>query len=422
MRPILLTILFLLFASTTNAQLLWRVKSQSRASYSSTTKTFIPTDSIHYRYDVMEERGSTPMADTIQFDAAIQYTLSQPPTLTHFEDKLYDSKNRILSHRRYYQTRTSDKIMFLDTFIYQNNMLSRSELYVPKYNPVTGGYDLTLQEKKEYSFDTQGRLTREKLTSQSQFNPGIFTSYYAYQHDRLRLDSTTRAGAPMEVLRYHYQQGGPDTLYYYNYDSSVALRAYQVYDHGASGKVDSAVSYYYDHTTGKYRKANVQQYAYTSKGELESRSVINILNSSIRHTAAVTYYNYLPQATGFVKDSVTYGFDHNHPGDTSSALLVEYEYEPYWRTGINNTSATSKNISIYPIPATEMLQVQASFRQQQDIQLLITDMKGSVVWQWSETVTGRYNKQIPLQGFAPGNYLLSISTNDGVETRQFVVR
>ena len=90
-----------------------------------------------------------------------------------------------------------------------------------------------------------------------------------------------------------------------------------------------------------------------------------------------------------------------------------------YTTEIQEILSKKLNLSLYPNPATSVLNVRMDEMSGTEGRLTVIDISGRLLW------TGSYNGekavQVPTASFAPGNYLLNVDI-DGREreTRKFI--
>ena len=87
-------------------------------------------------------------------------------------------------------------------------------------------------------------------------------------------------------------------------------------------------------------------------------------------------------------------------------------------TGMNQLSINNEQLSVYPNPANNILNVVLRQAQDDNATLVITDMMGNTVKQ-----SIMYNSQslINVADLADGIYNISISTNDGVVNKRLII-
>lgn len=110
------------------------------------------------------------------------------------------------------------------------------------------------------------------------------------------------------------------------------------------------------------------------------------------------------------------------PVPASLPLITEYEY--YFvvhGNGVGITEQSKARASVYPNPATDHFWIETNEAFREDVQISITDLTGSVVSrQYFDQLQGR--TRLDLNGFNPGIYLYSVSTDGHQYTGRFTIR
>ncbi|PZF71688.1 T9SS type A sorting domain-containing protein [Taibaiella soli] len=93
-----------------------------------------------------------------------------------------------------------------------------------------------------------------------------------------------------------------------------------------------------------------------------------------------------------------------------------FYYENFVPTGIANLDKTPMFLNLYPSPATDVLNFGMNWEQPQQFNVAIYDMQGHVMKSWSENAVKTYNKQVALDGFNAGNYIVKMVAANGQQT------
>ena len=108
------------------------------------------------------------------------------------------------------------------------------------------------------------------------------------------------------------------------------------------------------------------------------------------------------------------------PPSDMTETYVRYKWNTAnYTTEIQEILSKKLNLSLYPNPATSVLNVRMDEMSGTEGRLTVIDISGRLLW------TGSYNGekavQVPTASFAPGNYLLNVDI-DGREreTRKFI--
>lgn len=76
---------------------------------------------------------------------------------------------------------------------------------------------------------------------------------------------------------------------------------------------------------------------------------------------------------------------------------------------------------LYPVPASDVLNVDAKLQTGNEFYVTITDIQGQLMRSWKENATTHYKKQIPLNGMANGNYFITINSGAESISKQFTI-
>lgn len=115
--------------------------------------------------------------------------------------------------------------------------------------------------------------------------------------------------------------------------------------------------------------------------------------------------------------------------DNSSAWVyalndqqIRFYYGYYAPTVINPDPGNDiPNASIYPVPATDMVNIDINWDEPQAFNGIITDIKGTVVRRWSEPATRAYHKQENISDLPAGSYFVKLYGSKQEATQKLVV-
>jgi hypothetical protein len=101
-----------------------------------------------------------------------------------------------------------------------------------------------------------------------------------------------------------------------------------------------------------------------------------------------------------------------------------YNYEQFflypWE-GINKLPSSIASISLFPVPANDVLNIRMEWKKQQPFDVAITDNMGRTVMQWKEKGATSYSKPILISFLPAGHYQLTIRSEGGSVSRAFVI-
>ncbi|MFN8299995.1 MAG: T9SS type A sorting domain-containing protein [Chitinophagales bacterium] len=89
--------------------------------------------------------------------------------------------------------------------------------------------------------------------------------------------------------------------------------------------------------------------------------------------------------------------------------------------GIEETQNIVGNVSLFPNPANDMINVVVEIANTHAIQMTVTDIAGKVVLKQVETATGKLTTPISVKEFTAGIYIVEISAGDQAIRKRFVV-
>lgn len=405
----LLLILFACAANTAFSQLYRPVEIIEEVKYiPDNGQGYITLDSTIYLYDQKVGR--------------IGYLRSEDLFGRKFfgEYDYYDSSVSYLGDNRYNHSQSYE---------YQSGRTAHYAFYTP-----------ALDVYADYHYSGK-RL--DSIVYNSSSTPNVFYKDYVLTY------SYDAAGYIAEVNKqyYHPANGMPTTL-----DKTV-------YQYNNSGNITSVD--YYDN--GSYDRG--LRYAYTSGNALQSS--VRISSSQVATDSTHYYYNQgkcikeegydLRSATLFT----TRYYQHNNNGDVYLDSLVfatgereatttsympigvypteivtvqydqsnnpmnqyeryRYKYEDYLPSSVANITTDNAKLSLFPVPATDILHLRADFTQAGKLHGSVTDMQGRVVYKWEEDAAKQYTKQIALPQLAAGSYILQVKSGDEQATKQFI--
>lgn len=107
----------------------------------------------------------------------------------------------------------------------------------------------------------------------------------------------------------------------------------------------------------------------------------------------------------------------------SSSGYFEFYNDPINVTGLENDVDKQKTISVYPNPATEIVNVSINNEILLDGEIIISDLSGRIVYNTTiSESTGNTNLSISTSDFVPGIYFMSFVGNDIKETQKLVIK
>jgi len=313
-----------------------------------------------------------------------------------------------------------DSVSFL-RYVYSSHAMPDSVIYY-LYDP--GGW--FIQTLQTYTFDTHGNIISE-------------TDYYLpgqAGEQRNRIDNQYNI-ANMPVIRTNFSWN-PSTT---NWDSTDR----HIYVYNSTGLLllkDSIVSW--DATNHQW---------------VNAQRISNTYTGTDRVTSQTENYDGV-QFTFLSKDTMAYDANHNllsnitlywdqagmsfqnvsrtryiyTPGQQLSMKTTDHWDGTGWQYSINDVenrfyydesvnvphTGNYLKLQVYPVPASSYLTLDASNNVSENYTVSITDMKGILLRQWNEQGKN-IHRQIPINTFPEGNYILHIRTATNSATSIFTV-
>ena len=400
----------------------------AKADWHNDGAVFVPTDTTNYTYS--GGRGGD-LTHKMKFDEAIMSnydgtaaafvatmdTLQTFDANNNLETRIARSWNAILLS----WTNVSKSLYFysagnLSTVVYQvwdgSNFINSSNhvyTYDPSnrltqdkygiWNSLTAAFDAS--SEINYFYDGSGNMIQKNNvaisgTSFTQVNQENY-SYDAANH--LLTDVYSQWNGLAYVPQYM-------TTNTYDTVGDRLTSQYSTYNSGTSTWNNVTLHTYSGFNTVMMPTAELDQVWDTTGGGMWDNSIM------------YTYtYNTNNQLTNSVGESWNVaGFWEYANGDMKS----NYYYEDFSTTGVKNVAANG-NVSIFPNPAQNMININLSWNQALAFTVTVLDMGGRVVRQWSVAATAQYSTSLSVNNFTAGNYIVKINGTSGEFTQQIVV-
>lgn len=110
-------------------------------------------------------------------------------------------------------------------------------------------------------------------------------------------------------------------------------------------------------------------------------------------------------------------------GDYPNNLYID-NFAVSGTVGIDEVNAGAGDFYIYPNPANDAARVEFSLKDNQDVNIMITDLSGRIVYSdlLQNRAAGMNNVELPLNNFADGMYMVSLRTNNNTVSQRLIVR
>lgn len=236
-----------------------------------------------------------------------------------------------------------------------------------EYNPTaTGGWTFGLNH--HYTYNASGKVTEMMIRSKNG-SAWVNTERYAYRYDA--------SGRLTEIYLVRLDGGSTDTtiMHHNHYDANNDIDTLTITGYAVRG---------YPFRKRKYHSTY----------------------NSFKQPLVVTEYQW----------------DDNLKKWGTASYQQRYYYEPYMPSGISTRVGYDKRISLYPVPATDYLQIEMAITKPQTLHFAIAFADGRIAQSWSVPAAGvNYKDRIDIKDLPAGNYLLRASSADGEAVRQFNV-
>lgn len=388
---------------------------------------FAPTDTTAYSYS--GTRGGD-LTHKMQYDNMTYWTWNDTAYLnSYMKTNTYDSSNNIQS------------------------------AVVANYDTAIASY---VNISKTLYFYAGGLLDHTIMQTYSSGWMNSKEAQYSYVSGRLaQVVSLVFNGAgtiatPTTETQYFYDLSGnlSSAITYTNTSTTSTPNYVQTskigYTYSATNQVLTQTNYSYNGPTLSWIASNLQSYAYDSTGDLLTVSYqtydatgvitynqtlwiysnfVNMMplnelyqvwdtvgggqyNSITTYTDAYNSYNQLTNRMG--ESFNVLGFPEFQPGD----MNYNYYYETYGSNGVKNVTTTEGELTAFPVPAHNIININLSWNAPQVATITIYDMQGRVLRMWNTTETAKYSTTIAVSEFAAGNYIISVNGKNGKIEKQ----
>ncbi|MFA9214372.1 MAG: T9SS type A sorting domain-containing protein [Candidatus Methylacidiphilales bacterium] len=298
----------------------------------------------------------------------------------------YFYTNGKISTRNYYRKSIdsiNSQLRSIDSFVYKNDLIT-----LIKTNRL-GDTTTFSSEGTEYIYDLVGRLVESKPYNYKPI-PNYVVSGYLFA------DSFNVNNKPLLVKNYQVSDTISKVIQssVINYDSLGRVTNIVFYSHMFQNsppfKMDSLVHY--------YREENIYP---------DSSISYNIANSRLS-IGYKTIYNYLP--SGKISEILVFNYTNGIPTLTSKSV-----YTKSFPNSINKVKEQLLEISVFPNPATNKLNIIFEGNIPKNLIANIYDSKGSLIK--TETLI---NNEIAISNLAQGLYLLNIESEGKRYSSKFI--
>ncbi len=409
----LLCLLLFLFSSFNSiAQMKWRLSAKIVEEMQPATSKYKTTDSTHYYYSFQHNRGSDTLGKTIDYDHSNLYYLANE-TDTHLSYttksiKTYDNNNHQLTQCTIRTFNGASDTMATDTFSYNNDLRINAKSYGKKASP---NKEWIKKSEERYAYNAKKQWTYTDAYSYDYPSNQVvnvtkrFVSYDG--NDRLKKDSSrafkNNVWKDNSILNYTYDPSGK--LVYINDARPVlgnTLHHYYFYNNKGYKIKDSICDFDWPATYAK------TTYSYYANGQLATDT-----SFSVNNIIYATVYTYTP--FGYISSETSLS-----PSFTPTQR-IRYIYENYWATGVQEATINNDKLSLYPLPASDVLTIEWQPENPCSLQGRIIDMQGRELKSWTDEANGLYRKDINTSNLPSGLYYINISADGTTLNKKFII-
>jgi hypothetical protein len=259
------------------------------------------------------------------------------------------------------------------------------------WNTATGNWTLLNAQQYVYSTSTNADTVRYINSGDTVYTQIAYTyTSTGKMVSASNLDKINGAFVANTVSLYSYNSSNMiDTFRTYSPRSATGdtVRNMTVYHYNTAKLYDSIVSYYFDVIQHKPAPSTRMVYLYNGAG-------------------------WLTMNTHDIWDSIAAQW-----GDTFN--YIKYHYEDVPVVGIPGKQESGTQVSLYPNPAGDILQMDIATFNTRPFTITIHDGMGRQLRQWQEKSSTTHT--IPISDLQPGTYILTISNGSEKQSQQFVV-
>lgn len=485
MKNLLLLLSAVLLFNIAKAQLTnLRLKQVLVEYYDLTTQQYVAGDSIDYYYSG-NNYGYISMYDFVrnEFNHIINFThydIHSTPTDIHFVDDYawytphidFNMQLRYDSAYLYQRTnRQQVKVPILRAYQIMDTFGRIDSFFRERYENISGGSYDTLNTVK----NTYGTLMLLSQTHRRKFSrSNTITSRTVYKRNSIGRYDTLLIGdntSTTDTFVYYYKNNGLiDSIVEYN---PTAVR--KNYFHFNSNPIfpDNVFSVSYKRLTPQtgdtiYKRSYtyhiVMNTVYTLSEDMERYNVpgwsgmidtlkqyhigyrYNKMNGiDIQVIEDTVYYDYAANNGGVqtgLLQAAKRQFHYNKDGLIDTFILEHWDsvakswgggydslYGPSHNVYLNYGSVTtiipldkeSSEIRVYPLPAYELMTIDATLENDEPFEVMIYDVKGSLIKRWNEEGTKQYRRTIPVADIPAGMYILKLSGKEMNVSKRLVI-
>ncbi|WP_276133414.1 T9SS type A sorting domain-containing protein [Polluticoccus soli] len=362
--------------------------------------------------------------ETIQFDSATYFVdFGSGFQLDHILKSTYDNANKRLTRTELRPDFTPQPENFRDRRAFYDANGNLSIEYVLGWNNSTNAWD-TLT-RKHYGYNGQNQLIADSIY--------VYSSADFMNRTEYSLDGN---GNQVEIALFQRQSGSwiPQYLEKHTYDAlnNLTTNYGQQYDQTTSSWVDNSFDTFaynnhhvYHFTENWFWNTTTSSWEYTTR-ELRT------LNAAGDRVMIQDMKQWDAQTSTW-EDNAVIEWAYTAMGHPSNGVIsidfggtpfevgnVNVFYEQYNDLHIGDTKEKTSTLSLYPNPATNIINLEWA-QPLHDAKISLTNMMGQQVYQTNQPVNGS-SMSVQIDQLPAGTYLLSVHNNTGIvlETKTVV--
>lgn len=381
---------------------------------------FVASDSTTYVYG--ENRGSVPNLDDLNNDEHVLFDVS---VSYKFNTSLwgYDNSQQRLQS---YEDNKVSKLIY-KKWDKLTSSWKNAERYLYKYdnNGKMQTSLLQLWYGTLWSQDMLSTLNYDNNNNVVQMNSVTYTVDFVYdQNNNLIMieDKVWSSGSGFtNNERKSYVYNGKDVVEYVldKWDNGTWVRTTKwEYGYDIDKNIVLSTEYSWSGSSWVGKKQNAYTYDNNNNKLTDIEKIWNAGSASYEnHKMESLTYNVksLPETV------TSYTWKNNAWQHLTGDFTIKYYYEQYTPNSVAKF-ALDADLNIYPLPASDNINISAKWQESSEISVLLTDMAGRTVFHSKHQASNNYTQSIPVHNLPSGNYILSISDKNATAGRKVVVR
>ena len=293
-------------------------------------------------------------------------------------------------------------------------------------NYSTASMTWTNNSRTEYTYDGNGDMTmivysRWAGTIPAWHYSGIVSYWHNNNHNVIQ-SKTKHYNYNTFVLedsifhRYTYDGTGMVLLNDTTFSKDSLADIVTGYTYNSSGFKIMDSTYDYINSTLGWAYQGKKEYTYDASGNnIQVTTVSWDKANSIYYETQKAYYTYNSFNQLIKNDGEVW--NNNGWNKDGSYRFLYYDIP----NSVEQFSTEQQKMALYPIPATTYTNLEMNFDKPTGFSVIISDMQGRMVKQFTDKVDGQYKKNINVQDMPAGQYILQLKTNSETISKNFTV-